>query len=99
METSTMKDRWWRWHLKNKHVYDAFEKQVYRAISAGKQKLSAYQIIEWIRWEVYMTTVGDIFRISNDWIPFYARYFVYLHPEHLEVFNFKSGVHVNEVNL
>jgi len=89
------KATWWRFHKKNPLVYKLFEYQVFRAIKEGRKKCSAYQIIEYLRWELpFQTKNEDGFKISNNHIPFYARYFVHLHPEQKEIFNLHQMKHI-----
>ncbi len=94
-----MKERWWKFHCSNLIVYNRFSEQVFRAINRGKNKVSAYQIMEWVRWEIYMQTHGDEFRINNNWIPFYARLFMVYNPEHKDIFNLRSGKHVGHEQI
>ena len=71
-----------------------FEKQELRSIEAGKDKLSAYAIIEWLRWEVrFKTDSDDEFKINNHFRPIYARLFALKNPLHKDVFNFKETKH------
>lgn len=84
---NNLKSKWWEWHKKNPHIFKAFEKQALRAVEAGKEKISGYAIVNYLRWEVYLETEGDEFKIRNDWIPFYVRLFQHVHPEHKDLFN------------
>ncbi len=75
----------------NPHIYKAFEEQALTAIEKGKGKLSAKLIINWIRWNEFVSSVGDkSFKINDAYQSYYARYFVEQHPEHSEVFNMRK---------
>lgn len=75
------KKRWWRWHQQNPDVYKMFERFTFEAINAGHSRLSAWLIVNRIRWETTVVTQGEDFRISNDFIAWYARLFMHLHPQ------------------
>ena len=84
------KKTWWIWHLKNPHVWKLFEKFSLHAIEKGHKKMSHWLIINRIRWECAIETTGNDFKISNDFIAFYARYFNHLHPQHSTFFTTKK---------
>lgn len=76
------KQRWWDWHRANPSVYEYFERFTFEAIEKGHRKLSAWLIVNRIRWETTVVTSGGDFKISNDFIAYYARLFMHNHPEH-----------------
>jgi len=78
----TQKQRWWAWHKKNPHVYRLFERFTHEAIARGHKHLSAWLIVNRIRWETTVVTRGGEFKISNDYIAYYARLFHALNPEY-----------------
>lgn len=75
------KQRWWRWHRENPEVYEMFERFTREAISHGHKRLSAWLIVNRIRWETSVVTKGEDFKVSNDFIAYYARLFMALNPE------------------
>ena len=77
---SETKLKWWRWHNANPDVYDMF----------GHTHLSAWLIVNRIRWEVAMETSGDDFKISNDFIAYYARLFHAKNKKHEGFFRTKK---------
>tara|TARA_S200000501_G_C20379233_1_gene549739 strand:+ start:156 stop:449 length:294 start_codon:yes stop_codon:yes gene_type:complete len=85
-----LKRKWWQWHKQNPHIYQAFEEYSLYAISRGKQKLSAWLIINRLRWDTEVETTGGEFKISNDFIAYYARLFMALNPEYEGFFNVKK---------
>jgi hypothetical protein len=86
----SLKRKWWEWHKQNPHVYDLFEKFTLDAISKGHERLSAWLIVNRIRWETAVETRGDDFKISNDFIAYYARLFMHNHPRYEGFFKTKT---------
>jgi hypothetical protein len=86
----SLKRKWWEWHKQNPHVYDLFEKFTLDAISKGHERLSAWLIVNRIRWETAVETRGDDFKISNDFIAYYARLFMHNHPRYEGFFKTKQ---------
>lgn len=86
---TSLRERWWQWHLQNPDVYRLFEAFAFEAIDRGHRKLSAWLVVNRIRWETAVVTSGDDFKISNDFIAFYARHFMEQHPEHQGFFRTK----------
>ena len=74
----------------NPHIYDAFEEQVLSAINRGRTKVSSKLIINWIRWNEFLKSTDQNFKINDAYQSYYARHFVETHPEHYEVFNFRK---------
>lgn len=93
MPDAGQKLRWWRWHKENPHVYELFERFAFQAIAKGHKRLSAWLIVNRIRWETTVETKGEDFKISNDFIAYYARLFHALHPEHAGFFRTKALKH------
>jgi hypothetical protein len=87
MET---KRKWWIWHKANPHVYELFKRFTMQAISRGHRNLSAWLIVNRIRWETSIETKGDDFKISNDFIAYYSRLFMHDHPQYKGFFRTKT---------
>jgi len=86
----SMKEKWWNWHQKNPQIYEQFKKFTFQAIGMGHSKFSAWLIVNRIRWETMIATTGSDFKISNDYIAYYARQFMFDHPEHDGIFTTKT---------
>ena len=86
------KAEWWEWHKANPDVWRYFEKFSFEAVNKGRKKISHWLIINRIRWEVSIVTTGDEFKISNDYIAFYARLWKARHPEHADLFTTKKMI-------
>ena len=78
-----------RWNTENPMVWKYFEKYSFEAVQHGRKKISHWLIINRIRWEVYIVTTGKDFKISNDLIAFYARFWRKTYPQHKHLFNIK----------
>ena len=89
-ERESLKEKWWAWHKENPHVYELFERFTMDAIRRGHRRLSAWLIVNRIRWETMVETTGEDFKISNDFIAYYARLFMALHPEYDGFFKTKQ---------
>lgn len=91
------KAEWWRWHQTNPEIWRYFEQFSYQAVARGRKKISHWLVINRIRWEVFITTnpIGskhDDFKISNDYIAFYARYWKHRYPMHAGLFTTKRMI-------
>ena len=83
--------RWWDFHRANRKVYELFEKEVFKAISKNKKKLSSKTIIEFIRWNIYIETEGDdTFKINNNYTAHYARHFENRNPAFKGLFEMRK---------
>jgi hypothetical protein len=89
IEISTERQRWLDWHAANPQVYDLFKRFTFEAIDRGHRKLSAWLIVNRIRWETTVETMGGDFKISNNFIAYYARLFMDEHPEYRGFFRTK----------
>jgi hypothetical protein len=83
------KREWWDWHKANPQVWDYFEHFSLEAVSKGRTKISHWLIINRIRWEVNIVTTGEEFKISNDYIAFYARLWKAKYPQYKNLFTTK----------
>lgn len=86
----SLKQQWWCWHKQNPHVYELFKKYSFVAIESGHENLSAWLVVNRIRWETSIVTKGNDFKISNDYIAFYARLFMAHYPEYEGFFRTKE---------
>ena len=70
-------------------MWEAFEEYTLRAIQSGRKHYSQWAIINRISWDREIETQGGDFKISNDYISFYARLFHARHPQHKGFFRTK----------
>tara|TARA_E500000318_G_C3532556_1_gene201212 strand:+ start:666 stop:977 length:312 start_codon:yes stop_codon:yes gene_type:complete len=88
--TDDLKTKWWTWHKENPEFYELFKKFTFQAIRKGHRKLSAWLIVNRIRWEAMIVTTGNEYKISNDFIALYARLFMHEHPDYKGFFKTKT---------
>lgn len=86
------KQEFWEWHKANPRVWEYFERFSLEAVRRGRKKVSHWLIINRIRWEVYLETTGEEFKISNGHIAFYARLFRARYPQHKDLFTVKRMI-------
>ena len=84
------KNEWSDFHRENPLIWKYFEKFAFEAIANKRKKISHWLIINRVRWEVYIVTTGEEFKISNNYIAFYARFWQETYPAHKELFNTKQ---------
>jgi len=77
-------------HQGNPHVYEAFEEQCLKAIDKGRKKLSAKLIINWIRWNEFLRTSDQNFRINDAYQSYYGRMFAAKWTEYAHLFEFRK---------
>jgi hypothetical protein len=75
---------------RNPQVWNKFEEYTLEAIATGRKHYSHWAIINRIRWNREIETNGGEFKISNDYISFYARLFHARHPDHNDFFRLKQ---------
>lgn len=73
----------------NLHVYAAFEREALRVADRGRQHYSARTIVEVLRHESALREVGGQFKLSDWHTPYLARLFVLIHPQHVDLFEFR----------
>jgi hypothetical protein len=86
------KKDWWMWHKANPDVWKYFEMFSLQAIAHGRKKISHWLIINRVRWETSIVTTGKDYKISNDYIAFYARLWNAKYPQHNELFTTKKMI-------
>ena len=84
-----LKDKWLAWHKENPEFYELFKKFTFQAIQKGHRRLSAWLIVNRIRWETMIVTTGNEYKISNDFIALYARLFMHEYPDYKGFFRTK----------
>tara|TARA_R100000687_G_C6347982_1_gene117450 strand:- start:90 stop:455 length:366 start_codon:yes stop_codon:yes gene_type:complete len=97
-ELDQRKRTWWVWHKENPQVWKKFEGYTLEAIRSGRKHYSHWAIVNRIRWNREIETKGGEFKISNDYIGFYARLFHAKHPEYNDFFRLKPLKEEKEIN-
>jgi RNA binding exosome subunit len=86
----SIRDAFKEFHEKNPKLYIEFEKQAFRAINAGRTKISAKMIINYIRWNVFIESTDTNFKLNDAFGSYYSRLFTSIHPEHEDKFEFRK---------
>lgn len=84
--------RFKRFHLENKHIFwDLFVPRTLKAMETHK-KYGARKIFEEIRWDVKKGIIRgyEVFEVNDDYVPVYARLFVYYWPQFMGFFELRS---------
>lgn len=87
---SNLKEQWWKFHKDNPHVYELFSDYAFQAINKGRKHYSSRTIIELIRWHNDIETNDQDFKINDHVVPYYARLFMHLNPEHEGFFELRQ---------
>jgi hypothetical protein len=77
---------WKLWHSENPEFYELFCRFTREAISKGHRNLSAWLVVNRIRWETNIVTRGDDYKIRNDFIALYSRLFMAENPQYAGFF-------------
>lgn len=84
---------WRAFHNANPQVWDLFERFALELVAAGRRHAGARMIWERMRWEILLTTRGDVeFKLNDHWPPFYARLFLEQHPELGDFFETRTAL-------
>ena len=79
-----------KFNNENPHIFEAFEKECFKAIEKGRTKLSAKLIINWIRWNEFLRSSDKNFKINDAYQSYYARLFIEINPIHKDVFELRK---------
>lgn len=77
----TITERFDAFHEANPHVADALETLAEQWFAAGRPKVGVKALVERLRWEAGIQTVGDPYRINNVFTAHYARLLIARRPE------------------
>lgn len=86
----SIRDAFIVFHKENPKLYLAFEKEALRAINAGRKKISAKLIVNYIRWNMFIESTDQNFKINDAFQAYYSRLFASLHPEHKDKLEFRK---------
>lgn len=83
----------WAFHRANPHIYQEFEEIAMWMIKRGAKRVSGRMIIEYLRASHYIKTLSaDGYKINNDFIAYYTRYFIHNHPQFEKYFEIRATV-------
>lgn len=81
---------WRKFHAENPEIWTLFEKFAFQAVWSGRDRYSPRAIAHRIRWHVDIETRGDVFKLNNNHIAFYAREFESKHPKYRGFFRLRE---------
>lgn len=79
-----------KYHDDNPHIYKEFMRLTRIARESGRERFSAWLIINALRWEHSIQTKHSDFKISNDHIAIYARLAIWDEPSYEGFFELKT---------
>lgn len=62
-----------QFHWANPHVYSGLVKLARQARRAGRKKIGIGMLFERMRWEIFINTTGDDYKLNNNYRSRYAR--------------------------
>jgi hypothetical protein len=74
------RERFEAFHASNPWVATAFERLIQAWLRSGHQRVGMKAVAERIRWE-YGATTGDVFKLNNNHVSYYAELMLERHPE------------------
>lgn len=87
-----VRERFRKFHYNNPEVAELFFQKAKQMRRTGRRKYSAMRIMQSIRWDHDLKTTGDVFKINNDFVPIYARFFMYENPEYADFFETRAVI-------
>ena len=69
----TIEERFQTFHVQNPNVYAALCRLARQAISKGRTRVGMKMLFEVVRWEVYLSTKDEAFKLNNVFTSRYAR--------------------------
>ena len=68
-------------HARNPQVYRELETMAAQMVARGRKKIGVKMLFEVLRWNYYLNTTGDDFKLNNNYAPAYARLLLKNHPD------------------
>lgn len=86
----TLIERFREYHEQNPGIYWMFFEKALIVLNSGRARYSAWIIFNVIRWELNINTVGDDFKVNNDFIALYTRLLIFHHPIFKDFFELRG---------
>lgn len=86
----TIQERFESFHRLNPWVFAAFVRITDDWMAKGRTRIGIGMLTEVLRWQYGRATVGDDFRINNNFRSRYVRLLISEHPEYAEVFELRE---------
>ena len=79
-----------KWDEANPHFYPLFIRFATQLAQRGYRNISSKLLFERIRWESMIRTVGEEWKLNNNYTPIYARRFMRDYPQHDGLFRLRE---------
>ena len=79
-------------HAANPHVYLRLVEMTRNLVARKRHRIGMKMLFEVLRWEHYMKTEGEAFKLNNNYTAFYSRLIESQHPEYLGVFTKRASL-------
>jgi hypothetical protein len=86
VEGTTIQQRFQSFHTLNPWVLESLEKLTEDWLRRGRRRLGIGMLTEVLRWQHGRRTIGDEFRLNNNYRSRYVRLMIERHPEWADVF-------------
>lgn len=86
IEGETIQQRFESFHAKNPWVYKVLVNNTRMWVNRGHKRIGIKMLAEVLRWQYGMATVGDDFKLNNNFTSRYVRLIIAEHPEFADVF-------------
>jgi hypothetical protein len=84
--SSPMNDAFWKFHEENPQVFDELVLLARLAKSKGRDRIGMKMLWERLRWEIFISTTGDEYKLNNNYHSRYARYIMESVPDLAGIF-------------
>lgn len=82
----TIEELFLAFHSANPNVYAALCRLARQAVAKGRKRVGMKMLFEVVRWEVFLTTQKDEFKLNNNYTARYARLIMEQEPDLAGVF-------------
>lgn len=89
-ELSDLDKKFFEFHRNNPWVCEELVALARKAKAAGRTKIGIKMLWEVIRWNRFISTVGDDYKLNNNYHSRYARYVMSTNPDLIGIFNLRT---------
>jgi hypothetical protein len=88
-EKRTIEEQFQQFHEANPWVLEALEALAYELHDKGHRKIGIKMLYEVVRWQTMRRTVGDEFKLNNNYTSHYVRLIIERNPELADSFELR----------
>ena len=88
-QPSPADQRFWDFHKANPHVYSELVKLCQQAKEAGRKRIGIKMLFEVLRWNRFLKTSQEEFKLNNNYHSRYVRIILQQHPEFKGMFELR----------